>query len=93
MFLLTRFGLLQKEVSHLRSLLNGGAVNQDNAMTSSLLGSPGAFNWEGLNGTFSPLTSNKRLSQVCSFVAWACHAQFNFKFPSQVHLCFSEERN
>ncbi|CAO2825075.1 unnamed protein product [Amaranthus hypochondriacus] len=54
---------LKKEVSHLRSLLNGGAVNQDNAMTSSLQGSPGAFSWEGLNGTFSPLTSNKRLSQ------------------------------
>ncbi|XP_021715629.1 kinesin-like protein KIN-12E isoform X2 [Chenopodium quinoa] len=55
---------LKKEVSHLRSLQNGGAGNQDNdAMTLGFLGSPGAFKWEGLNGSVTPLTSNKRLSQ------------------------------
>ncbi|XP_010685481.2 kinesin-like protein KIN-12E isoform X2 [Beta vulgaris subsp. vulgaris] len=55
---------LKKEVSHLRSVLNGGAGSQDSdAMACGLLGSPGAFKWEGFNGAFSPLASNKRLSQ------------------------------
>lgn len=55
---------LKKEVSHLRTLVNGGAGNQDNnAMTLGLLGSPGAFKWEGLSGTLSPLANDKRLSQ------------------------------
>ncbi|KNA12210.1 hypothetical protein SOVF_127820 [Spinacia oleracea] len=55
---------LKKEVSHLRSLHDGGAGNQDSdAMTLGLLGSPGAFKWEGLNSTLSPLASNKRPSQ------------------------------
>ncbi|KAH9610512.1 hypothetical protein KSS87_011418 [Heliosperma pusillum] len=55
---------LKKEVSHLRSLANGGPGNQEcEAQSLSLLGSPGAFKWEGLNGSFSPLGSDKRQSQ------------------------------
>lgn len=35
-----------------------------------LLGSPGAFKWEGLNGgTFSPLTSDKSVSQKREYEA------------------------
>ncbi|KAL9235395.1 hypothetical protein vseg_010155 [Gypsophila vaccaria] len=55
---------LKKEVSHLRSLANGGSGNQDSeAQSLSLLGSPGAFKWEGFGGNFSPLAMDKRLSQ------------------------------
>ncbi|XP_074294983.1 kinesin-like protein KIN-12E [Silene latifolia] len=55
---------LKKEVSQLRSLANGGPGNQDcEAQSLSLLGSPGAFKWEGLNGSFSPLRSDKSQSQ------------------------------
>ncbi|KAK9734649.1 hypothetical protein RND81_04G154700 [Saponaria officinalis] len=54
---------LKKEVSHLRSLANGGSGNQDSeAQSLSLLGSPGAFKWEGFGGNFSPL-ADKRLTQ------------------------------
>ncbi|KAJ9698949.1 hypothetical protein PVL29_007831 [Vitis rotundifolia] len=53
-----------KEVARLRGLVNGGAENQDNdTWTVSFPGSPGSFNWEGLHGSLSPLTSNKRVSQ------------------------------
>lgn len=49
----------------MRGLANGGAENQDNdTWTVSFPGSPGSFNWEGLHGSLSPLTSNKRVSQV-----------------------------
>lgn len=72
---------MQKEVSHLRSVLNGGAGSQDSdAMACGLLGSPGAFKWEGFNGAFSPLASNKRLSQVCTFVASMLN-MFLLRFP------------
>uniref|UniRef100_A0A5B7BRW2 Putative phragmoplast orienting kinesin 2 isoform X1 n=1 Tax=Davidia involucrata TaxID=16924 RepID=A0A5B7BRW2_DAVIN len=55
---------LKKEVSRLRSLVNGGAENQENdTLTVSFPGSPGSFKWEGLHGSFSPLTSDKRMSQ------------------------------
>ncbi|KAJ8446164.1 hypothetical protein Cgig2_015935 [Carnegiea gigantea] len=55
---------LKKEVSHLRGLLNEGAGNQgSDTLPLELLGSPGPFKWEGLNGTSSPLTFDKRLSQ------------------------------
>lgn len=55
---------LKKEVARMRGLANGGAENQDNdTWTVSFPGSPGSFNWEGLHGSLSPLTSNKRVSQ------------------------------
>ncbi len=52
-------------MSRLRSLVNGGAENLDkNASGISFPGSPGSFKWEGLHGSFSPLVSEKRMSQV-----------------------------
>ncbi|KAF3439497.1 hypothetical protein FNV43_RR17775 [Rhamnella rubrinervis] len=55
---------LKKEVSRLRGLVNGGAESQDNdSLAVSFPGSPGSFKWEGLTGSFSPLTSGKRMSQ------------------------------
>ena len=69
MFILISFIIVQKEVSHLRGLLNGGAANQDtDPLPLGLFGSPGPFKWEVLNGTCSPLTSDKRLSQVCFII-------------------------
>ncbi|XP_042517513.1 kinesin-like protein KIN-12E [Macadamia integrifolia] len=55
---------LKKEVSHLRGLVHGGAEKQENDnWTVCFPGSPGSFKWEGLQGSFSPLTSDKRGSQ------------------------------
>ncbi|KAH8497704.1 hypothetical protein H0E87_016836 [Populus deltoides] len=55
---------LKKEVSRLRSLVNGGVENLDNDTSSlSFLGSPGQFKWEGLHGSSSPLMPEKRMSQ------------------------------
>ncbi|XP_011043874.1 PREDICTED: phragmoplast orienting kinesin 2 isoform X2 [Populus euphratica] len=55
---------LKKEVSRLRSLVNGGVENLDNDTSSlSCLGSPGQFQWEGLHGSSSPLMPEKRMSQ------------------------------
>ncbi|GMI81650.1 hypothetical protein like AT3G44050 [Hibiscus trionum] len=50
---------LKKEVSRLRGFVNGRAENLDN----DSLASPGPLKWEGLHGSFSPLTSDKRMSQ------------------------------
>nr|AXY97662.1 KLP2, kinesin motor protein-related [Populus tomentosa] len=56
---------LKKEVSRLRSLVNGGAENLDSDTSSlSFLGSPGSFKWEGFHGSSSPLMSENRMSQV-----------------------------
>ncbi|KAK9280493.1 hypothetical protein L1049_014185 [Liquidambar formosana] len=55
---------LKKEVSRLRGLINGGAENQENdALSVCFPGSPGSFKWEGIHGSFSPLTSDKKMSQ------------------------------
>ncbi|KAK8550761.1 hypothetical protein V6N12_039451 [Hibiscus sabdariffa] len=55
---------LKKEVSRLRSFVNGRTENLDNdSLASSVLSSPGPLKWEGLHGSFSPLTSDKRMSQ------------------------------
>ncbi|XP_043701670.1 kinesin-like protein KIN-12E isoform X11 [Telopea speciosissima] len=57
---------LKKEVNHLRGLVHGGAENQENDnWTVCFPGSPGSFKWEGLGlqGSLSPLTSDKRGSQ------------------------------
>jgi kinesin family protein 15 len=59
------FIYFQKEVSRLRSLVNGGAENLDSDTSSlSFLGSPGSFKWEGFHGSSSPLMSENRMSQV-----------------------------
>ncbi|KAM7522910.1 hypothetical protein LguiA_012812 [Lonicera macranthoides] len=55
-----------KEVSRLQNLANnGGAENHESdAWSVSIPESPGAFKWEGLHGSsFTPFTSNKRMSQ------------------------------
>ncbi|PON50882.1 Kinesin-like protein [Parasponia andersonii] len=55
---------LKKEVSRLQGLVNGGGESHDNdTLAVSFPGSPGCFKWEGLNGSFSPLTAGKRMSQ------------------------------
>ncbi|OMO68507.1 hypothetical protein CCACVL1_19930 [Corchorus capsularis] len=55
---------LKKEVSRLRSFVSGRGENLDNEMSAlSFPASPGPFKWEGLHGSFSPLTSDKRMSQ------------------------------
>ncbi|KAG6533292.1 hypothetical protein ZIOFF_007158 [Zingiber officinale] len=52
---------LKKEVNHLRGLVNIGAGND--TLSSCLNGSPCSFKWDGEQGSFSPLTFDKRLSQ------------------------------
>ncbi|KAL4335216.1 hypothetical protein GQ457_07G042920 [Hibiscus cannabinus] len=55
---------LKKEVSRLRGLVNGRAEILDNdSLASGIPASPGPLKWEGLHGSFSPLTSDKRMSQ------------------------------
>lgn len=64
---------LQKEVSRLQNLANnGGAENHESdTWSESIPESPGAFKWEGLHGSsFTPFTSNKRMSQVLQFHSW-----------------------
>ncbi|XVF05056.1 hypothetical protein REPUB_Repub05bG0138200 [Reevesia pubescens] len=55
---------LKKEVSRLQGFVNGRGENLDNDISAlSFPASPGSFKWEGLHGSFSPLTSDKRMSQ------------------------------
>ncbi|TYH34669.1 hypothetical protein ES332_D13G141100v1, partial [Gossypium tomentosum] len=55
---------LKKEVSHLRAFVNGKSENLDNAnLASSIPASPRSFKWECPPGSFSPLSSDKRMSQ------------------------------
>ncbi|KAG4158408.1 hypothetical protein ERO13_D02G117300v2 [Gossypium hirsutum] len=55
---------LKKEVSHLRAFVNGKSENLDNDnLASSIPVSPGPFKWEFPPGSFSPLSSDKRMSQ------------------------------
>ncbi|XP_062082504.1 kinesin-like protein KIN-12E [Humulus lupulus] len=55
---------LKKEVSRLQGLACGGVESHDNnTLAVSFPGSPGFFKWEGLNGSFSPLNSGRRMSQ------------------------------
>ncbi|KAF8403419.1 hypothetical protein HHK36_011522 [Tetracentron sinense] len=61
---------LKKEVSRLQGVVNGGAENKENDnWTICFPGSPGSFKWEGLQGSFSPLTSDKRMSQKKGYEA------------------------
>ncbi|CAI9785824.1 unnamed protein product [Fraxinus pennsylvanica] len=56
---------LKKEVSRLRSLVNGGAEGNDADISSvTFPGSPGSFKWERLNGFSSPLISDKKMSHL-----------------------------
>ncbi|KAL5191477.1 Kinesin-like protein KIN-12E [Glycine soja] len=52
-----------KEVSRLRGLVGGGEIQDNDISVVSFPGSPGSFKWEGVQGSFSPLTSVKRISQ------------------------------
>ncbi|KAG4198306.1 hypothetical protein ERO13_A05G077400v2 [Gossypium hirsutum] len=55
---------LKKEVSRLRAFVNGKSETLDNDnLASSIPASPGPFKWECPPGSFSPLTSDKRMSQ------------------------------
>ncbi|GAB2274505.1 hypothetical protein Dimus_009275 [Dionaea muscipula] len=55
---------LKKEVARLRGLGSGGAETQDDDTVSvGFPPSPGSFRWEGVHGSFSPLTSDRRTSQ------------------------------
>ncbi|XP_073143760.1 kinesin-like protein KIN-12E [Henckelia pumila] len=54
---------LKKEVSRLRSLVNGGAESRDDDVLSvPFPGSPGPFKWDGLHGFSSPLISDKKMA-------------------------------
>ncbi|KAJ0839214.1 putative plus-end-directed kinesin ATPase [Helianthus annuus] len=54
---------LKNEVSRLQNVINGGTgSNGDDALTVSFAGSPGSFKWEGMHGSFSPVTAVKRMS-------------------------------
>nr|KYP43610.1 Kinesin-like protein KIF15 [Cajanus cajan] len=54
---------LKKEVSRLRGLAAGGEIQDNDTSVISFPGSPGSFKWDGVQGSFSPLTSVKRTSQ------------------------------
>ncbi|XP_047158783.1 kinesin-like protein KIN-12E [Vigna umbellata] len=54
---------LKKELSRLRGLVAGGEIQDNDNSVISFPGSPGCFKWEGVQGSFSPLTSVKRISQ------------------------------
>ncbi|XWS52766.1 hypothetical protein CRYUN_Cryun11dG0100400 [Craigia yunnanensis] len=54
---------LKKEVSRLQGFVNGRGENLDDVLALSFPASPGSFKWEGLHGSLSPLTSDKRISQ------------------------------
>ncbi|KAI3797891.1 hypothetical protein L1987_33155 [Smallanthus sonchifolius] len=54
---------LKNEVSRLQNVISGGTENKgDDAWTVSFPGSPGSFKWEGIQGSFSPVTAVKRIS-------------------------------
>ncbi|KAL0460849.1 UNVERIFIED_CONTAM: Kinesin-like protein KIN-12E [Sesamum latifolium] len=56
---------LKKEVSRLRSLLNGGAESHDgDALSITFPGSPGSFKWDGHHGFSSPLISEKKMPHL-----------------------------
>lgn len=56
---------LKKEVSRLQGIVEGESGNQENDMCAvSFPGSPGFYKWEGLLGSFSPLTIDKRNPHV-----------------------------
>ncbi|XP_076916770.1 kinesin-like protein KIN-12E [Bidens hawaiensis] len=59
----TQIQQLKNEVSRLQNVINGGTENNgDDTWTVSFPGSPGSFKWEGIQGSFSPVTAVKRIS-------------------------------
>ncbi|KAE8682465.1 Alpha/beta-Hydrolases superfamily protein [Hibiscus syriacus] len=55
---------LKRELSRLQGFINGKAENLDNdSLASSVPASPAPLKGEGLHGSFSPLTSDKGISQ------------------------------
>lgn len=67
------FYFFQKEVSRLRGLVGGGEIQENDISVVNFPGSPGSFKWEGVQGSFSPLTSVKRTSQVDIFLSLRNH--------------------
>nr|KAJ0187119.1 hypothetical protein LSAT_V11C900461420 [Lactuca sativa] len=60
---LERYVMLQKEVSQLHSVINGGTGTGNHENDAWAVGSPGGFRWEGFQGSFSPVTAVKRMSR------------------------------
>ncbi|KAK9129009.1 hypothetical protein Syun_017806 [Stephania yunnanensis] len=80
----TQIQQLKKEVSRLRGMVNEGAENQEND-NLSICESPGSFKWEGLQGSFSPLISDKKLSQKKDYEA-ALVAAFRRETDKEIAL-------
>ncbi|KAK6138175.1 hypothetical protein DH2020_028111 [Rehmannia glutinosa] len=56
---------LKKEVSRLRSLVNGGAESHDgDDLSITFPGSPGSFKWGGHHGFSSPIISEKKMPHL-----------------------------
>ncbi|EFH51898.1 hypothetical protein ARALYDRAFT_484830 [Arabidopsis lyrata subsp. lyrata] len=56
---------LKKEVTRLRGMVNGGVDNQDmDNISMGCPASPMSLKWDGFNGSFTPLTTHKRMSKV-----------------------------
>ncbi|MED6227130.1 Kinesin-like protein KIN-12E, partial [Stylosanthes scabra] len=51
-----------KEISHLRGRDGGREIQDVESSIISFPGSPGSLKWEGNHGSFSPLTSSKRIT-------------------------------
>ncbi|CAM8918340.1 unnamed protein product [Rhodiola kirilowii] len=61
---------LKKEVARLRSVGNVGHQNLESETGSVYVpGSPGSLKWDGLQGSFSPLTSDKKMSSKKEYEA------------------------
>ncbi|ESQ45972.1 hypothetical protein EUTSA_v10010073mg [Eutrema salsugineum] len=55
---------LKKEVSRLRGMVNVGVDNQDiDTISMGCPASPMSLKWDGFNGSFTPLTTHKRMSK------------------------------
>ncbi|CAI9291586.1 unnamed protein product [Lactuca saligna] len=65
---LERYIMLQKEVSQLQSVINGGTGIGNHENDAWAVGSLGGFRWEWFHGSFSPVTAVKRMSQVLVIV-------------------------
>ncbi|KFK32321.1 hypothetical protein AALP_AA6G226600 [Arabis alpina] len=56
---------LKKEVSRLRGMVNGGVDNQDiDTVSMGCPASPISLKWDGFNGSFTPLTTHKKMSKA-----------------------------
>ncbi|CAN8255148.1 unnamed protein product [Cochlearia groenlandica] len=55
---------LKKEVSRLKGMVNIGVENQDiDTVSMGCPASPLSLKWDGVNGSFTPLTTHKRMSK------------------------------